>query len=115
MDEERALYAAYTQAAAQVGRGGSWRCHEGGWAPGGRSRPLRQQLSTPTALRKPVPLVSVPLAHWSPVFSLPSHLPCPQVTPAMSVPAFLAAAEGLITPLDAYFEKVFVMCDNEVS
>jgi glycyl-tRNA synthetase len=33
----------------------------------------------------------------------------------MSVPAFLAAAEGLITPLDAYFEKVFVMCDNEVS
>lgn len=32
----------------------------------------------------------------------------------MSVPAFLAAAEPLIMPLDAYFDKVFVMCEDEV-
>ena len=38
-----------------------------------------------------------------------------QVAPGMSVPAFLAAAEPLIMPLDAYFEKVFVMCEDEVS
>lgn len=36
-----------------------------------------------------------------------------QVTPDMPVPDFLAAAEPLIAPLDAYFDKVFVMCDNE--
>ena len=29
----------------------------------------------------------------------------------MSVPAFLAATEPLIAPLDSYFERVFVMCD----
>ena len=32
----------------------------------------------------------------------------------MPVPAFLAAAEPLIAPLDAFFDKVFVMCDDEV-
>lgn len=41
--------------------------------------------------------------------------PGTQVTPDMPVPDFLAAAEPLIAPLDAYFDKVFVMCDNEVS
>lgn len=39
----------------------------------------------------------------------------PQVAPGMSVPAFLAATEPLIAPLDAYFEKVFVMCEDAVS
>lgn len=38
----------------------------------------------------------------------------PQIAPGMSVPAFLAAAEPLIMPLDAYFDKVFVMCEDEV-
>lgn len=33
----------------------------------------------------------------------------------MSVPAFLAAAEPLTAPLDAFFDKVFVMCEDEVS
>lgn len=37
-----------------------------------------------------------------------------QVNPDMSVRDFLAAAESLIAPLDGYFEKVFVMCDDEV-
>ncbi|PSC72381.1 Glycine-tRNA ligase chloroplastic mitochondrial [Micractinium conductrix] len=36
-----------------------------------------------------------------------------QITPGMSVPAFLAAAEPLIAPLDSYFDKVFVMCEDE--
>ena len=35
------------------------------------------------------------------------------VTPDMGVCEFLAAAEVLIAPLDGYFEKVFVMCDDE--
>lgn len=51
---------------------------------------------------KSVPFRSPPLA-WL------------QIAPGMSVPAFLAAAEPLIAPLDAYFDKVFVMCDDEVS
>lgn len=32
----------------------------------------------------------------------------------MPVPAFLAAAEPLIAPLDAFFDKVFVMCEEQV-
>ncbi|KAI3427953.1 hypothetical protein D9Q98_006343 [Chlorella vulgaris] len=36
-----------------------------------------------------------------------------QVSAAMSVPAFLDATEPLIAPLDAYFDKVFVMCEDE--
>ena len=32
----------------------------------------------------------------------------------MGVPGFLAAAEPLIAPLDAYFDKVFVMCEDQV-
>ncbi|EFN58140.1 hypothetical protein CHLNCDRAFT_141905 [Chlorella variabilis] len=36
-----------------------------------------------------------------------------QVTPDMPVPAFLAAAEPLIAPLDAFFDKVFVMCEEQ--
>lgn len=36
-----------------------------------------------------------------------------QVTPDMSVADFLAATEPLIAPLDAYFDKVFVMCEDE--
>ncbi|PRW56476.1 Glycine-tRNA ligase chloroplastic mitochondrial [Chlorella sorokiniana] len=36
-----------------------------------------------------------------------------QIAPGMSVPAFLAATEPLITPLDAFFDKVFVMCEDE--
>jgi glycyl-tRNA synthetase beta subunit len=32
----------------------------------------------------------------------------------MSVPAFLDATEPLIAPLDTYFDKVFVMCEDEV-
>ena len=35
------------------------------------------------------------------------------VTSDMSVGEFLSAAEALIVPLDGYFEKVFVMCDDE--
>ncbi|KAG7672971.1 putative Glycine--tRNA ligase, chloroplastic/mitochondrial 2 [Nannochloris sp. 'desiccata'] len=35
------------------------------------------------------------------------------VTEDMSVGEFLTAAEALIVPLDGYFEKVFVMCDDE--
>ncbi|GAB4813228.1 hypothetical protein N2152v2_000274 [Parachlorella kessleri] len=35
-----------------------------------------------------------------------------EVSPGMSVHAFLEATEGLTQPLDAYFEKVFVMCDD---
>lgn len=31
----------------------------------------------------------------------------------MSVDEFLRATEGLIVPLDGYFDKVFVMCDDE--
>jgi glycyl-tRNA synthetase len=36
-----------------------------------------------------------------------------QIEPGMGVPAFLAATQPLITPLDAYFDKVFVMCEEE--
>jgi len=36
-----------------------------------------------------------------------------QVHSGVTVGEFLGAAELLITPLDAYFEKVFVMCDDE--
>ena len=36
-----------------------------------------------------------------------------RVAPGMAVGDFLAAAEGLVSPLDAYFDKVFVMCEDE--
>ena len=29
------------------------------------------------------------------------------------MPAFLAACEGLVAPIDAYFDKVFVMAEDE--
>lgn len=32
----------------------------------------------------------------------------------MGVPGFLATAEPLIAPLDAFFDKVFVMCEDQV-
>jgi glycyl-tRNA synthetase len=37
-----------------------------------------------------------------------------QVSSDMDVPAFLVATEQLIAPLDAFFDKVFVMCEDEV-
>ena len=56
-----------------------------------------------------------------PACSLPASLPhdthtrpSKQVSPDMGVPAFLAAAEPLTGPLDAFFGKVFVMCEAEV-
>lgn len=36
-----------------------------------------------------------------------------QIKPDMSVAEFLQAAEALVDPLDAYFENVFVMCEDE--
>lgn len=43
----------------------------------------------------------------------PAPLPPVQVHPGMPVGEFLAAAEPLVSPLDAYFDKVFVMCEDE--
>ena len=84
----------------------------GGKEPGPcSSSPPPQQQQQQEARRNPMP--PLPGPPCPPLQSLAPHRL--QVTPGMSVPAFLAAAEGLITPLDAYFEKVFVMCDNEVS
>lgn len=36
-----------------------------------------------------------------------------QMRPDMTVAEFLVATEALVDPLDAYFEKVFVMCEDE--
>lgn len=36
-----------------------------------------------------------------------------KISPGMSIPQFVTAAEALITPLDAYFDKVFVMCEEQ--
>lgn len=36
-----------------------------------------------------------------------------QVHRTMSIPDFLAATADLVEPVDAYFDKVFVMTDNE--
>ncbi|EIE22621.1 hypothetical protein COCSUDRAFT_53607 [Coccomyxa subellipsoidea C-169] len=36
-----------------------------------------------------------------------------QIRPDMSIPDFLQVAEALVEPVDAYFEQVFVMCDDE--
>jgi glycyl-tRNA synthetase len=36
-----------------------------------------------------------------------------QVHKTMSIPDFLAATADLVEPVDAYFDKVFVMTDNE--
>ena len=36
-----------------------------------------------------------------------------QVHRTMSIPDFLAATAELVEPVDAYFDKVFVMTDNE--
>jgi len=35
------------------------------------------------------------------------------ITPGMALPAFLAACAPLASPIDAYFEKVFVMAEDE--
>ena len=40
-------------------------------------------------------------------------VPVVQVDKGMSVPEFLAATAALVAPVDAYFDKVFVMTDNE--
>ncbi len=36
-----------------------------------------------------------------------------QVRTDMSVGDFLSATEALIAPVDAFFDKVFVMCEDE--
>ncbi|KAG1677161.1 hypothetical protein FOA52_000967 [Chlamydomonas sp. UWO 241] len=36
-----------------------------------------------------------------------------RVAPGMAVPDFLDACEALCAPIDAFFDKVFVMCDDE--
>lgn len=35
------------------------------------------------------------------------------MTPDTSIPDFLAACQQLLQPIDGFFEKVFVMCDDE--
>jgi glycyl-tRNA synthetase len=89
--EERDLHAAYMQAAAQVGTG-------------------RFDLRPPLAAAARRSACPCPI---------PQHLntrtahPALQISPDMSVPAFLEAAEALVAPLDSYFDKVFVMCEEE--
>ncbi|CAL8470617.1 g10159 [Coccomyxa elongata] len=38
-----------------------------------------------------------------------------QIRRDMSIPDFLQVAESLVQPVDAYFEQVFVMCDDEAT
>ena len=121
-DEERALFKAYQQAAAQVracGAGSIARGLKMWWhgraAVAAAKRPLAQRRTTATDALTP----SRPPQHLS--YLCPSShpvlppAPVSQIAPGMSVPAFLAATEPLIAPLDAFFDKVFVMCEDEVS
>ncbi len=43
---------------------------------------------------------------------MPPMLPTSQITPAASVSEWLAAAEPLLPAIDAFFDKVFVMCED---
>ena len=50
----------------------------------------------------------------SPYGTLSDHSECVlQLSPTSSVPAFLTAAEQLLEPVDAFFDKVFVMTEDE--
>lgn len=105
LEEERALWVAYQAAAAQVGGvGGVGRQGAGGnlsWAP----------LTASGAASAPAPPCLAPTLNRG---VCPTPIPPPQVSADMPVAGFLSAAEPLIAPLDAYFDKVFVMCDDEV-
>jgi hypothetical protein len=101
LEEERALHAAYKAAAAQVG--GTPLC-----------RAVALLAAAAAVPSPPLPLLPL-LATRCRLSTAAQRLPlAAQVSSDMDVPAFLVATEQLIAPLDAFFDKVFVMCEDEV-